>query len=79
MRHYGLRGHMITADEGFILVIIVAAANVDERAMLLGMSASATPYVLGDKGYLCSDTMQGELQAEGMRVIAPSGRTWRIR
>ena len=71
MRHYGLRGHMITADEGFILVIIVAAANVDERAMLLEMSASATPYVLGDKGYLCSDTMEEELLAEGVKVIAP--------
>ena len=57
---------MLTSDDGLILAFGVAAANVDERAMLLGMSASATPYVLGDKGYLCSKTMQGELLAEGL-------------
>ena len=39
--------------------------------MLLEMSASAAPYVLGDKGYLCSDTMEEELLAEGVKVIAP--------
>ena len=41
-------------------------------AMLLEMSASATPYVLGDRGYLCSATMWGgEPLAEGVRIIAP--------
>ena len=40
-------------------------------AMLLEMSASATPYVLGDRGYLCSATMWGEQLAEGVRIIAP--------
>ena len=71
MRHYGFRGHVLTSDDGFMLTFGVAAASVDERAMLLGMSASATPYVLGDKGYLCSDTMEEELLAEGVKVIAP--------
>ena len=49
MRHYGFRGHVLTSDDGLILAFGVAAANVDECAMLLGMSASATTYVLGDK------------------------------
>ena len=71
MRYYGFKGHVLTSDDGFILAFGVAAANVDERAMLLEMSASATPYVLGDKGYLCSDTMEEELLAEGVKVIAP--------
>ena len=72
MRHYGFRGHVLASDDGFTLAFGVAAASVDGRAMLLGMSASATPYVLGDRGCLCSDAMQGELQAEGVRVIAPA-------
>ena len=71
MRYYGFKGHVLTSDDGFILAFGVAAANVDERAMLLEMSASATPYVLGEKGCLCSDAMQGDLRAEGGRVIAP--------
>ena len=49
MRHYGFRGHVLASDDGLILAFGVAAANVDECAMLLGMSASATTYVLGDK------------------------------
>ena len=48
--YYGFKGHVLTSDDGFILAFGVAAANVDERAMLLEMSASATPYVLGDSG-----------------------------
>ena len=34
-------------------------------AMLLEMSASATPYVLGDRGYLCSATMRGGAAGRG--------------
>ena len=55
----------------FILAFSIAATSVDGCAMLLAMSASATPYVLGARGYLCSEAMRGELLAEGVRVIAP--------
>lgn len=74
MWYYGFKGHVLVAEDGLILAFEVAQANADERDMLLEMSWAAPPYVLGDKGYLCSETREWELLAEGVKVIAPVRR-----
>ena len=38
--YYGFKGHLLVNDEGLIQSLLLTAANVDDRAPLLGLSAT---------------------------------------
>lgn len=50
--YYGFKGHLLVDDSGVILSLLLTAANVDDRAPLLGLAAPIQGVLLGDKGYI---------------------------
>lgn len=71
MTYYGLKGHLLIDLSGLIVDCTVAPANIDEREMLLEMHTKAGGNVLGDKGYMCNETMKNEFKALDITLHTP--------
>jgi hypothetical protein len=71
LRYFGLKGHLLIDGNSLILDCAVAAANIDEREMIFDMSSVAGTDLLGDKGYICSETRKEELHNEGINIHTP--------
>lgn len=71
MKYYGFKGHLLIDKSGVILDMNIAAANIDEREMLLELAAKNGLKTLGDKGYICSDSMKEELLRAGVNLHTP--------
>jgi len=71
MTYYGLKGHLLIDLSGVIVGCSVASANVDEREMLLEMHSHAGRDILGDKGYICRETIKEELNSLGITLHTP--------
>lgn len=71
MKYYGFKGHLLIDKSGVILDLDIAAANIDEREMLLELSGKCGLKTLGDKGYICSEQMKDELIKAGINLHTP--------
>jgi len=71
MNYYGLKGYLLMDQSGVILDCEVAPANVDEREMLLHQQQYTASHVLGDKGYICNETMKEEFRRAGVLLHTP--------
>ena len=49
---FGFKGHLLVNDEGLIQSLLLTPGNVDDRAPLLGLSATIRGVLIGDKGYI---------------------------
>ena len=74
LRYFGFKGHLLIDQKGLILDCTVAAANIDERDMLLEISSNSGSYLLGDKGYICSENRKTELSNAGIEIHTPLRR-----
>jgi hypothetical protein len=71
MKYYGFKGHLLIDKSGVIIDLAIAAANVDEREMLLELAAKNGVKTLGDKGYICSERLKDELTRAGVNLHTP--------
>ena len=71
LHYFGFKGHLLVDENGLILDCAVAAANIDEREMIFDISAAAGASLLGDKGYICSETRKEEFKNEGINIHTP--------
>ena len=71
LRYFGFKGHLLIDENGLILDCAVAAANIDEREMIFDMSSVTGTDLLGDKGYICSETRKEEFKSEGINIHIP--------
>lgn len=53
--YWGLRGHPVINEQGFIVACTYTPANVDERDTLGNLMGVITGMVLGDKGFISED------------------------
>ncbi len=71
MKYYGFKGHLLIDLSGIIVDCTVAPANIDEREMLLEIHSGVGRNVLGDKGYMCNETMKNEFKSLGITLHTP--------
>jgi len=71
MKYYGFKGHLLIDKSGVILDLGIAAANIDEREMLLELASKNGFKTLGDKGYICSESLKDELLRAGVSLHTP--------
>jgi len=71
MKYYGFKGHLLIDRSGVILDLDIAAANIDEREMLLELAEENGYKTLGDKGYICSERQKEELLRAGVNLHTP--------
>ncbi len=71
LRYFGFKGHLLIDQSGVILDCAVAAANIDEREMIFEMASKSATDLLGDKGYICSDSRKEEIRHEGINIHTP--------
>ena len=71
LHYFGFKGHLLIDENGLILDCAIAAANLDEREMIFDMSLAAGPNLLGDKGYICSETRKEQFKNAGISIHTP--------
>lgn len=71
LRYFGFKGHLLIDQSGVILDCAIAGANIDEREMLFEMTSKSATDLLGDKGYICKETMRDEFVLEGINIHTP--------
>lgn len=69
--YYGLKGYLLIDQNGAVLDFGVAPANIDEREMLLETRNGIAKDVLGDKGFICNETLKSEFGAAGILLHTP--------
>jgi len=67
---YGFKGHVVTTEDGWIVGMAVAAANVDERDAALDTVDGLFGWLIGDKGYI-SQEFWATLGRMGLLVRTP--------
>lgn len=70
-KYYGFKGHALTTIDGVILDFTVAPANIDERQFLLELNVPDHSVLLGDKGYICGETIKDEMVMRGISLQTP--------
>ncbi len=71
LNYFGFKGHLLINENGLILDCATAAANIDEREMIFDMNSQVAPDLLGDKGYICSESRKEEFLNEGINIHTP--------
>jgi len=71
MKYYGFKRHLLIDRSGVIFDLDIAAANIDEREMLLELAEESGSKTLGDKGYICSERQKEELLRAGVNLHTP--------
>ena len=71
MKYYGFKGHLLIDKSGIVIDLAIAAANIDEREMLLELASKNGFKTLGDKGYICSEHIKEELLRAGVSLHTP--------
>ena len=71
MKYYGFKEHLLIDKSGVIIDSAIAAVNVDEREMLLELAAKNGFKTLGDKGYICLESLKDELLRAGISLHTP--------
>jgi Transposase DDE domain len=69
-KYFGFKGHVLITNAGAVKLFEIAPANVDERDILLELSANFTGDVIADKGLLGVD-MTKQLSNLGVNLHAP--------
>jgi hypothetical protein len=50
--YYGFKGHLVVSSDGIVCGYTFAAANIDERDVLLETTAGLNGLLIGDKGLI---------------------------
>ncbi len=67
---YGFKLHLIVTDEGGLLACRLTPGNVDDRRPVPQMAQGLFGKLIGDKGYLSKDLLEGLLQ-QGVELLTP--------
>lgn len=68
--YYGLRGHLLMNDQGYIVLATYTPANVDERTSLDHLHGNIRDIVLADKGFI-DQNRKADLVSSGINLQTP--------
>ncbi len=69
--YYCLKEYLLIGQSGVVLDFGVAPANIDERKMLLETQNGIAKNVLGDKGFICNETLKDEFKTIDILLHTP--------
>lgn len=68
--YYGLRGHLVMNDQGYIVLATYTPANVDERTSLDHLHGAIKGTLLADKGFI-DQNRKADLASSGIDLQTP--------